>query len=150
MPLVKLVHTLCYFLLTSIAIELAFWSPVTKLVLLLIPVSLPINTITVKSPRLKVGNMQTIGTQKDSPAWVIQTWAAFVISISMTTFGIVNLPVNGWVKGFMGMGLVFSVGSTFTLAKTTRDLHENRRLTARLDEAKVEKLLSQHDPLNFK
>ncbi len=22
--------------------------------------------------------MQTIGTQKDSPAWVIQTWAAFV------------------------------------------------------------------------
>ncbi|MHC5831559.1 MAG: YiaA/YiaB family inner membrane protein, partial [Nostoc sp.] len=35
--------------------------------------------------------MQTIGTQKDSSAWVIQTWAAFVISISMTTFGIVNL-----------------------------------------------------------
>ncbi|MBE8999164.1 hypothetical protein IQ274_13305 [Nostoc sp. LEGE 12447] len=94
--------------------------------------------------------MQTIGTQKDSPAWVIQTWAAFVISISMTSFGIVNLPVNVWVKGFMGMGMAFSVGSTFTLAKTTRDLHENRRLTARLDEAKVEKLLSQHDPLNFK
>ncbi|MEH2362792.1 YiaA/YiaB family inner membrane protein [Nostoc sp.] len=94
--------------------------------------------------------MQTIGTQKDSPAWVIQTWAAFILSISMTTFGIVNLPVDGWVKGFMGMGLAFSVGSTFTLAKTTRDLHETRRLTARLDEAKVEKLLSQHDPLNFK
>lgn len=37
----------------------------------------------------------------------------------------------------MGMGMAFSVGSTFTLAKTTRDLHEIRRLTARLDEAKV-------------
>jgi hypothetical protein len=91
--------------------------------------------------------MQTIGTQKDSSAWVIQTWAAFVLSISMTSFGIVNLPVNSWVKGFMSMGMAFS---TFTLAKTTRDLHETRRLTARLDEAKVEKLLSQHDPLNFK
>ncbi len=94
--------------------------------------------------------MQTIVPQKDSTAWVIQTWAAFVISISMTTFGIVNLPVDSWIKGFMGMGLAFSVGSTFTLAKTTRDLQEARKLTARIDEAKVEKLLSQHDPLNLK
>ncbi|BCL36199.1 YiaA/YiaB family inner membrane protein [Nostoc sp. MS1] len=94
--------------------------------------------------------MQTIGPQKDSAAWVIQTWAAFVLSVSMTSFGIVNLPVDNWVKGFMGMGLAFSVGSTFTLAKTTRDSHEARRLAARIDEAKVEKLLSQHDPLNLK
>ncbi|HEY9802998.1 MAG TPA: YiaA/YiaB family inner membrane protein [Leptolyngbyaceae cyanobacterium] len=94
--------------------------------------------------------MQTIGPQKDSTAWVIQTWAAFILSVSMTSFGIVNLPVDNWVKGFMSMGLAFSVGSTFTLAKTTRDLHETRRLAARIDEAKVEKLLSQHDPLNIK
>ncbi|MEJ1931848.1 YiaA/YiaB family inner membrane protein [Nostoc sp. NIES-2111] len=94
--------------------------------------------------------MQTIGPQKDSAAWVIQTWTAFVLSVSMTSFGIVNLPVDNWVKGFMGMGLAFSVGSTFTLAKTTRDLHEARRIAARIDEAKVEKLLSQHDPLNLK
>ncbi|WP_341526998.1 YiaA/YiaB family inner membrane protein [Nostoc sp. UHCC 0302] len=94
--------------------------------------------------------MQSVGPQKDSAAWVIQTWAAFVLSISMTTFGIVNLPVDSWVKGFMGMGLAFSVGSTFTLAKTSRDLHETRRLAARIDEAKVEKLLSQHDSLNLK
>ncbi|MDF5726016.1 MAG: YiaA/YiaB family inner membrane protein [Rhizonema sp. PD37] len=91
--------------------------------------------------------MQQFNSQKDSNAWVIQTWAAFVLSISMTTIGIVNLPVSSWVKGFMGMGLTFSVGSTFTLAKTTRDLHESRRLTARIDEAKVEKLLSKHESL---
>jgi hypothetical protein len=48
------------------------------------------------------------------------------------------------------MGLAFSVGSTFTLAKTSRDLHEARKLTARIDEAKVEKLLSQHDSLGIK
>lgn len=58
--------------------------------------------------------MQQLGHQKDSTAWIIQTWAAFILSISMTTVGIVNLPVNSWVKGFMGMGLAFSVGSTFT------------------------------------
>ncbi len=89
--------------------------------------------------------MQTFNQQKDSSAWVIQTWAAFILSISMTTFGIVNLPADKWIKGFMGMGLAFSVGSTFTLAKTTRDLHETKRLTSRIEEAKVEKLLSQHD-----
>ncbi|HLO85618.1 MAG TPA: YiaA/YiaB family inner membrane protein [Nostocaceae cyanobacterium] len=94
--------------------------------------------------------MQNLGPQKDSSAWVIQTWAAFLLSISMTTFGIFNLPADNWIKGFMSMGLAFSVGSTFTLAKTTRDLHESRRLTARIDEAKVEKLLSQHDHLNLK
>ncbi len=91
--------------------------------------------------------MQQIGSQKDSAAWVFQTWASFILSISMTTFGIVNLPVNNWVKGFMGMGLAFSVGSTFTLAKTTRDLHEARKITTRIDDAHVEKLISQHHPL---
>lgn len=91
--------------------------------------------------------MQQIGSQKDSAAWVFQTWAAFILSISITTVGIVNLPVDNWVKGFMGMGLAFSVGSTFTLAKTARDLHEARRLVARVDDAHVEKLLSQHHPL---
>ncbi|MBU7583738.1 MAG: hypothetical protein KAF91_12640 [Nostoc sp. TH1S01] len=94
--------------------------------------------------------MHQLGSPKDSTAWIIQTWAAFMLSISMTTFGIVNLPVDNWIKGFMGMGLAFSVGSTFTLAKTTRDLHEAKKITSRIDEAKVEKLLSQHDSLNLK
>jgi hypothetical protein len=94
--------------------------------------------------------MQSLGPQKDSQAWVFQTWAAFVISISMTMFGIINLPANTWIKGFMGMGLTFTVGSTFSLAKTMRDLHETKKITARIDEAKVEKLLSQHENLSFK
>ncbi len=85
------------------------------------------------------------GSQKDSVAWIFQSWASFALSVTMTTVGIVNLPVDNWVKGFMGMGLTFSVGSSFTLAKTMRDLNESKKITARIDEAKVEKLLSQHD-----
>lgn len=45
--------------------------------------------------------MQSNNPQKDSNAWIFQTWAAFVLSISMTTIGIVNLPVTNWVKGFI-------------------------------------------------
>jgi hypothetical protein len=33
------------------------------------------------------------------------------------------------------------------MAKTTRDIHEAKRLTARVDEARVEKLLNEHHPL---
>jgi hypothetical protein len=47
----------------------------------------------------------------------------------------------------MAMGTVFAVGSTMSLAKTTRDIHEERKLNARIDEARVEKLLAEHHPL---
>jgi hypothetical protein len=88
--------------------------------------------------------MQQINSQKDSNAWIFQSWAAFFISIGITTTGIVNLPVDAWVKGFMGMGLAFSVGSTFSLAKTQRDLHESNRMVSKIEEAKVEQILAQH------
>ena len=71
--------------------------------------------------------MQRMSSQKDSSAWIFQTWAAFILSLGMTTTGIIYLPVDVWVKGFMGMGLGFSVGSTFSLAKTQRDLYESNR-----------------------
>ena len=82
-----------------------------------------------------------------SSAWIFQAWASFVISIFATSVGILYLPVDSWTKGFMGMGLAFSVGSTMSLAKTTRDIHESKRLTSRVDEARVEKILSEHHPL---
>lgn len=58
-----------------------------------------------------------------------------------------QLPVDNWVKGFMGMGMTFSIGSSFTLAKTIRDNHEAYKLISRVDEARVEKLLADHDLL---
>lgn len=91
--------------------------------------------------------MKSIGTQDHSSAWIFQTWASFILSVSATGIGIMYLPVDNWTKGFMGMGLAFSVGSTISLAKTTRDVHESKKITSRIDEAKLEKLLSQHNSL---
>jgi hypothetical protein len=82
-----------------------------------------------------------------SQAWVVQTWLAFGISVSSLSLGIVFLPVDSWVKGYMGMGTLFALGSTASLSKTVRDLHEAKQVTARIDEAKVEKLLAEHHPL---
>jgi hypothetical protein len=52
------------------------------------------------------------------------------------------------MKGYMGVGFAFSIASTMSLSKTIRDIDDNKRFTARVDEARVEKLLSDHHPLN--
>ncbi len=85
--------------------------------------------------------------QKDTPAWIFQVWFSFLLAVSVTSVGIAYLPVDSWIKGFMGMGLTFSIGSSFTLAKTIRDNHEAGKMLSRVDEARLEKLLAEHDPL---
>jgi hypothetical protein len=82
-----------------------------------------------------------------SGAWVAQVWISFVVSVGATALGIWCLPVDLWVKGFMAMGLLFSVGSTLSLAKTVRDAHESETLRKRIDDARVSKLIAEHDPL---
>ena len=85
--------------------------------------------------------------QDHSSAWIAQTWMSFIISISATAMGILYLPVDGWIKGFMGMGLTFTVGSTISLTKTQRDIYEAKKLTSKIEEARVERILSEHDNL---
>jgi hypothetical protein len=85
--------------------------------------------------------------QDHSSAWIVQTWLSFIISISATSLGILHLPANSWIKGFMGMGLAFTVGSTVSLTKTQRDLHESKKLTSKIEEARVERILTEHDSL---
>lgn len=80
-----------------------------------------------------------------SPAWVFQAWASFILSISVLGLGIVYMPVDPWKKAFLGMGVLFSITSTFSVAKTTRDLHEAKRLITRIDDARVEKLIGEQD-----
>jgi hypothetical protein len=94
-----------------------------------------------------MSNNKIVPAQSHSTAWVVQSWASFVISLTATAIGIVYLPADGWTKGYLSMGLMFTVGSTLSVAKTTRDIHENQRLAARVDEARVEKLLAEHHPL---
>lgn len=85
-------------------------------------------------------------TQAHSSAWIFQAWASFVVSSSAMAVGILYLPVDGWVKGYLGMGFLFSVGSTISLSKTVRDIHESNKVMSRVDEVKLERLLAEHDP----
>ena len=80
---------------------------------------------------------------ENSSSWMAFVWLSFGISLSLSLIGIYNLPVEVWVKGYMAMGLMFTVGSSFTLAKTVRDNHESRKLINRVSEVKTERML--HD-----
>lgn len=82
-----------------------------------------------------------------SPAWIVQAWVSFFVAVGMTALGIYCLAADAWVRGFMAMGLLFTVGASLTLAKTVRDQHEATRLSARIDDARVSRLIAEHDPL---
>lgn len=43
------------------------------------------------------------------------------------------------------MGVLFSIGSCFTLSKTVRDNHEARKLINRVSEVKTERMLSEYE-----
>ena len=89
--------------------------------------------------------MRNDDVQRDTAAWIFQVWASFLLALGTTAIGILYLPIDPWLRAFLGMGLVFSVGSSFTLAKTLRDNHEARRLLNRLSEAKAEKIIREFE-----
>ncbi|PRY45959.1 YiaA/YiaB family inner membrane protein [Umezawaea tangerina] len=88
-------------------------------------------------------------TKKGTPnttAFYVQAVISFAVSLGAVGLGLVYLPVDGWVRAFLALGLLFTVTSAFTLAKCIRDRQEEGYLVNRVDQARLEKLLAQHDP----
>lgn len=79
----------------------------------------------------------------NSPAWIFFCYASFAVALGVTGIGIWAMEVALSMKAFLAMGLLFTTGSAFSLAKTLRDEHEARHLHHRLDEARTERLLRQ-------
>ena len=50
------------------------------------------------------------------------------------------------MRAFLALGLLYVVTSTFTLAKCVRDHQEAGQVVSRVDQARLDKLLSGHDP----
>jgi hypothetical protein len=59
--------------------------------------------------------------RKDTGAWVMQTWLAFLTAVGISVFGVMATPGEIWTKGYLFMALGFLLSSTFTLSKTLRD-----------------------------
>ena len=91
--------------------------------------------------------MQNTSTvlERNTPAWRFQAWAVFIISLGMTLIGTFYLNVDFWAKGYIIMGILFTVGSAFSLSKTVRDDLESQKLANRVQGAKTEKMLKEFE-----
>jgi hypothetical protein len=83
---------------------------------------------------------------KQTTAFYAQATISFAASLLGLLTGIAYLPVDGWMRGFLALGLLYVVTSTFTLAKCVRDQHEAAQVVSRVDEARLERFLTEHDP----
>jgi hypothetical protein len=83
---------------------------------------------------------------KTTTAFFMQSAISFGVSVVGVGIGIVYLPVNIWMRSFLTLGLLYVVTSTFTLAKCVRDQQETATVVNRVDQARLDKILADHDP----
>ena len=83
---------------------------------------------------------------KHTTAFFVQAAIAFGAALLAVVLGIAYLPVDTWMRSFLAVGTLFLVSSTFTLAKVVRDAQESTALASRIDQARVDRILSEHDP----
>ena len=83
---------------------------------------------------------------KNTAAFFAQATLAFGVSAVGLLVGILYLPLDAWQRSFLAMTGLFVITSSFTLAKVIRDAQEGSSVLSRLDEARLERLLAEHDP----
>lgn len=105
------------------------------------PQSIPAETpISYRSYPMNTVSVSTSNTG----GWITFVYAQFAIALAMAALSIVFLPsADLQTKGFLLMSYIFTIGATFTLAKTVRDEHETKKLSSRIDDARAEKLLME-------
>ncbi|MET9117666.1 YiaA/YiaB family inner membrane protein [Streptomyces longwoodensis] len=84
--------------------------------------------------------------QQSTAAFYGQAVASFAVAMAATAVGIVRLDADAWVRGFLAIAVLYLVTSAFTLAKVIRDRQEAGQIVSRVDQARLEKLLAEHDP----
>ena len=83
---------------------------------------------------------------KNTNAFFLQAGISFGVALLTMIFAVIYLPVDPWIRAFLGLGVMYLTTSSFTLAKCVRDAQESQAVHARLDRARVERILSEHDP----
>lgn len=92
--------------------------------------------------------MTTQTPSKNTNAFFLQSAISFAVALLTMVFAVLYLPVEPWIRAFLGLGTMYLTTSAFTLAKCIRDAHESQTVYSRLDQARIDKLLSEHDPFN--
>ena len=96
--------------------------------------------------RILIDMNNSNGTSRTTSAYFAQTVVAFAVSALGSLGGILFLPLDPWQRLFLGVSVLFLVSSAFSLAKVVRDQQEAATVRVRLDDARIEKLLADHNP----
>lgn len=83
---------------------------------------------------------------KNTQAFFVQAAIAFGVALVGVAWAVLFLPLDPWARAFLGMTSLFLVSSTFTLGKVVRDNQENQSVHQRIDQARIDRLLAEHDP----
>ncbi|HEY9367755.1 YiaA/YiaB family inner membrane protein [Streptomyces sp.] len=84
--------------------------------------------------------------QQNTAAYYMQAVISFGIALGAVSLGIFNLDADVWVRAFLAIAVLYLTTSAFTLAKVVRDRQEAGQIVSRVDQARLEKLLAEHDP----
>jgi len=87
----------------------------------------------------------TPAPSKNTSAFFAQAGVSFAIALAGLLFALLYLPVDPWIRAFLAMTTLFLVSSSFTLAKVIRDAQDDRYVVSRIDQARFDKLLADHD-----
>lgn len=87
----------------------------------------------------------TPAPSKNTSAFFAQAGVSFAVALTGLLFALLYLPVDPWIRAFLGMTTLFLVSSSFTLAKVIRDAQDDRYVVSRLDQARFDKMLAEHD-----
>ena len=82
----------------------------------------------------------------NTTAFYVQAAISFGVALIAMGIGITYLPVDPWIRAFTCLSALYLVTSTFTLAKCVRDAQEGAAIVSRVDRARLDKLLAEHDP----
>jgi len=79
-------------------------------------------------------------------AFLVQAILSFAVSLLAVAIALWNLPADPWVRAFLAIGVLYVTTSSFTLAKVVRDRQDTSTVVGRVDQARLDKLLAEHDP----
>ena len=90
--------------------------------------------------------MSTQVKHSTTAAYHAQAIISFAVSVLAMGIGIAYIDASPWIRAFLALGLLYSITSAFTLAKVIRDRQDENQVVSRVDQARLDKLLAEHDP----
>ncbi|MDI2091228.1 YiaA/YiaB family inner membrane protein [Commensalibacter oyaizuii] len=59
-------------------------------------------------------------------SWVLFTWVCFIVAILSMAFAVIYMPMDNWLRAYLGLSGLFLIQSSISLSKTLRDQAEHQ------------------------